>query len=172
MNRRSIFTFSAITSLGLIFSLSGAIAQTKSLKDQLVGTWTVSSWEQDVKNGPKLQRFGASPKGINIFEANGRFAIMYMRPDLPKVASNDPGTPTPDEAKALATGSIAYYGTYTVDEASKILNLHIESSTFPNQLGIDQKRTVTSLTADELKHTNTSVVGGNGQIYITLKRAN
>src|SRR5713226_1170209 len=109
------------------------------------------SWEQDVTNGPKFQRFGANPKGFNIFDANGRFFMMFARPDLPKLASNNPSAPTPEEAKAIVGGAISYFGTYTVDEGTKLVTLHVEASSFPNQLTSDQKRTVTAITADELK---------------------
>jgi hypothetical protein len=43
MNRRSILNLSAITALGLVVPLNSAIAQQKSLKDQLVGTWAFVS---------------------------------------------------------------------------------------------------------------------------------
>jgi Lipocalin-like domain len=51
-------------------------------------------------------------------------------------------------------GSIAYFGTYTVNEADKVITAQIEGSTFPNFVGTDQKRIITSITADELKFTN------------------
>ncbi|MET0707787.1 MAG: lipocalin-like domain-containing protein [Tardiphaga sp.] len=172
MNRRSILTISAIAALGLAVLPGNAVAQQKTIKEQLVGTWTPVSWEQDVASGPKFQRFGANPKGVTVFDANGRFFIMFARSDLPKIASNNPSTSTPEEAKAIVSGSIAYYGTYTVDEAAKIISFRIESSSFPNQLGIEGKRAITSLTATELKHTNTTVVGGNPPIHVSLRRAN
>jgi len=61
--------------------------------------------------------------------ADGHFSIMYARPDLPKIASNDPMKPTPEEANAITLGSVAYFGTYTVDEGSKTISFRIESST-------------------------------------------
>jgi hypothetical protein len=64
---------------------------------------------------------------------------MFARPDLPKLASIDPTNPTPEEAKAITVGSVAYFGTYTVDEPTKTISLKIESISLPNQLGIDQK---------------------------------
>ena len=78
--------------------------------------------------------------------------------------------PTPDESKAIVSGAISYYGTYTVDEASKVVTMKIEASSFPNQLGMDQKRLVTSITADELKYQNPTALSG-GQIRVALKRA-
>ena len=171
MKWRTILGLSATAALGLAVLPSSAVSQQKSLKDQLVGTWTLVSWEQDVPNGPKYQRFGSSPKGFNIFDANGRFFIMFARPDLPKIASNNPSNPTPEEAKAIVGGAIGYFGTYTVDEAAKVVSLRVEASSFPNQLAGDQKRTVTALTGSELKYQNTTALTG-GQIYYVFKRAN
>jgi hypothetical protein len=158
-----------MAALGVALLPGSAMSQT--LKQQLVGTWMLAAWEQDVPNGPKFQRFGANPKGYHIFEANGRFYTMFARPDLPKIASNNPSNPTPDEAKSIVSGAIAYYGTYTIDEASKVVTLNIESSSFPNQVGAVQKRTITSISATELKMQNTTALTG-GQIYYTLKKAN
>src|SRR5205085_3611986 len=74
MNRHSILSLSAVTVLGLAVLPGSAVSQQKTLKDQLVGTWTLTSWEQDGgQTGPKFQRFGANPKGYNIFDASGRF---------------------------------------------------------------------------------------------------
>ncbi len=170
MNVRHFFSVSAITALGLALLPSSAIGQQKSLKDQLVGTWMLTAWEQTRPDGSKFQRFGANPKGIHVFVAAGRTYILFSRPDLPKIASNNPSTTTTEEAKGIVDGSIAYYGMYTVDEGSKVITLKIETSTFPNQVNADQKRTVTSISADELKMMNTTVISG-GQISYTFKRA-
>ena len=105
MNRRIVLSVGAATALGLGLLSGGAIAQQKSLKDQLVGTWTAVSWVQTRPDGSKLERFGAPPKGINVFEPSGRFFLMYARPDLPKIAANNPSTATPEEAKAILAGS-------------------------------------------------------------------
>ncbi len=168
MNRRHVLGLSVVAVLGVAV-LPGA-AQSQSLKQQLVGTWTLASWEQDLPNGGKFHRFGANPKGYTVFEASGRFFAMFARPDLPKIASNNPSTPTPEEAKAIVSGAISYYGTYTVDDASKVISMKIESSSFPNQVGMDQKRIVTSISATELKMQNTTALSG-GQIFYVLKRA-
>src|ERR1700730_1459231 len=170
MHRRNMIQTSALTALALALPLSNAVAQTKSLKDQLVGTWMAVSWEQDVPNGPKFQRYGANPKGVTVFDANGRFFSMTARSDLPKIASGNPSTPTPEEAKAIVSGAIGSYGTYTVDEATKGITLHYEASSFANQLASDQKRVITSLTADELKFQNPTAISG-GQISYGFKRA-
>lgn len=169
MNRCHLLVrISAVTVLGLAVLPGSAVGE--SLKDQLVGTWTLVSWDQTNPDGSKLQRFGANPKGYNIFDANGRVFVMFARPDLPKIASSNPSSPTPDEAKAIVSGAISYFGTYTVNEADKSVVFRLEASSFPNQLLTDQKRTIVSVTADELKYSNPIPLTG-GQINYAFRRA-
>jgi hypothetical protein len=62
---------------------------------------------------------------------------------------------------AVAAGSIAYTGTYTVDEPTKTIHVNIETSTFPNLVGApNQRRIVTSITADEMTFMNPRTPAG------------
>ena len=165
MLRRNIFSLSAITALGLALLTSSAFAQTKSLKDQLVGTWNVISVTVTQKNGNKLDPFGADSKGILIFTSDGHFALINTRAGLPKFASDNRMLGTADENKAITQGTLAYFGTYTVDETGKTYTTHIDRSNFPNDDGSDQKRTITVLTADELHFSNPQgTVGGAAEV--------
>jgi hypothetical protein len=67
---------------------------------------------------------------------------------------------TPDEYKATMLGSLAYFGTYTVDETDKIVTFRTEGSTFPHSEGETLKRGITTLTADELIYTNPATTTG------------
>jgi hypothetical protein len=60
--------------LGLIALPYSAISQQWSIKDQLVGTWTLVSWEHALPSGSKDQSYGTNPKGIVVFDAKGRRA--------------------------------------------------------------------------------------------------
>jgi hypothetical protein len=75
MNRRTKFAVKTTALLCLVvgFSPSNSVAQQKPLKEQLVGTWTLVSSDQVRPDGSKVQRLGANPKGINVFNPNGRF---------------------------------------------------------------------------------------------------
>ena len=90
----------AVSAFALASFSGSAVSQQKSLKDQIVGTWTLVSWEQTLKDGSKNHRFGSSPKGVNTYDANGNFTLIIMRPDLPKIASGDPEKLTPEEGQA------------------------------------------------------------------------
>lgn len=170
MNGRGAFRLLAAVALVLTVLPTGVVGQNKSLKDQLVGTWTLVSWDQTLPDGSKVDSFGPNPKGINIFDANGHFILMIARSDLPKIASSDRTKATPEEAKAILGGSIAYFGTYTVNEAEKTAVLRLDSTTFPNQLGTEQKRVIKSITADEMTYNNPVATSG-GQILLSWKRA-
>ena len=61
---------------------------------------------------------------------------------------------TPEQNTAIVHGSLALFGTYTIDEAKKTLTFHIVASTYPNQQGTSQTRTIDRLTADEFVNTN------------------
>ena len=168
MNRRSILSVSAAV-LALAMLPGGALSQQKPLKDRLVGRWTLVSWERVLPNGSKVHSYGENSKGMVTFEPDGHMFLIFARPDLPKIASNVPQTATADEAKAITAGTLAYYGTYTVDEGSKGVTLSLEASSFPNQVGANQRRTITALTADELKY-ETAALNGD-KINTVFRRA-
>jgi Lipocalin-like domain len=163
MNRRATLAMTATALLCSAVGLSAtnSLAQQKSLKDQLIGTWALVSSHQVLPDGSKSKQFGANPKGINVFDANGRFFLMIASADNSKIASKERGSKTNSaEVGGLIVESIAYYGTYTVDEAERVAILHLEASTFPNQIGTDQKRTISSLTADELRFSYPAAMSG------------
>jgi len=169
MDRRNILTLGAAAGLGLL--PWAAAAQRKALKDQIVGTWMLVSWVQTRADGTKNLRFGSNPKGINTFSPTGRFSLIIVQPDLPKISSNDPMKPTPEEAQTIVRGSIAYFGTYSVEEATKTLSLQLDGSTLVNQLAMAQKRDIESISADEMRYINPTGVGGTGKIEVAWKRA-
>ena len=157
--------------LGVALPAGDAVAQQKSLKEQLVGTWKLVSAHNVRNDGSKVDVSGPNPKGVVIYTSNGHFAFVNTRSDLPKFASNSRDRGTAEENKAVVQGSIAYFGTYSVNEADKVITLQIEGSTFANLIGrADQKRIITSLTADELTFTNPATPGGDTR-QLVWKRA-
>ena len=166
MNRRCVLSISAMAALGLALLPGGStLAQQKSLREQLVGTWTFVSAVEVQKDGTKEDRWGPNPKGMLVFDANGRYVLVINRSDLRKFAANRVDQGTAEENKAVMKGTIATFGTYSVNEADKTLNTQIEGGSFPNLYGGTQKRVITSLTADELKYTNpATTIGATAQV--------
>jgi hypothetical protein len=160
----SVLTASALI-FGVFLPREEAFAQTVK---ELVGMWTLVSvtLEQD---GNKIDMYGANPQGQAIFAPNGRFSIMFIRPDVPKFASTNREAGTSEENKAAVNGSIAYFGTYSVSETDKVIMYHLEGSTFPNWRGVDQKR-LFKLSGDELSLTNPNPSTGSGTGYSVWRR--
>jgi Lipocalin-like domain len=157
--------------LGLGLSAGEALGQAKVKisKEQLVGAWANVSVQVERSDGNKVETFGPNLKGVFIFTADDRYALVLTRPDLPKIASNDRLKGTPEEYQAVVQGSVAHFGTYSVNEAEGTYTLHVESSTFPNYNGTDQIRIVTSLSRDEMKVTNPSPTTPT-KAYVVYKR--
>jgi hypothetical protein len=64
----------------------------------------------------------------------------------------------------VIANSIAYFGKYSLDEASMVLSLDIQTSTFANLTGNpSEKRNVTSLTDSEFKF-NRPFVNARGRL--------
>ena len=157
--------------LALALTITPAAAQQKSLRDQLVGTWNFVVAEVVAPDGQKSFPFGETPNGILIFTAGGQFAQIHTAGDLPKIASNNRLTGTPEEYAAIMRRSISLFGTYSVNEEKKTVTFNIVSSTYPNFAGEAQERTIDKLTADVFINTNPNVAGGRGRATNIYKRA-
>jgi hypothetical protein len=158
--------------LALALSAGAATAQpVRSLKDQIVGTWNFVVAEVTAPDGKKSFPFGEMPKGILIFTADGRFAQIHVASDVPRIASNNRLTATPEEYAEIMRRSLSVFGTYTVDEANKTVTYNIVSASFPNWQGEAQTRTIDKLTADEFVNTNAGVAGGRGSASNFYRRA-
>jgi hypothetical protein len=135
-------------------------APAKSMKEAIVGTWSLLIDDAVKSDGTHVPNFGPNPIGVAMFGADGHFTVAITRAGRPKFASNNRTTGSADENKAVVAGSNAFFGNYTINDADKTLTLRVEGSTYPNLEGATQKRTITSLTAgDELTWTNPATHG-------------
>ncbi len=167
MKRLCVLTLLTVALLFVEPGLSpkDALGQSKTLKEQIVGTWSYVSVDTVRPDGSREPMYGPNPKGLVIFDSNGRYALVNVRSDLPKFASNNRMKGTPEENKAVVHGSIAHFGRYTVNDADGTITFSIEVSTFPNWTGIEQKRPFT-LRGDELKWTTPASGGGLGEVVL------
>ena len=137
-------------SLCIVTELLSSLAHAQTAKD-LVGAWIAVSNVAE-QGGVKSEPYGATPQGMLIFEADGRYGLILSRKDVPKFASNSRTNGTADENKAVVHGTISHFGRYTVSPADKSIVFHIELSTYPNFNGTEQKRSF-ELVGDELEYT-------------------
>lgn len=149
-------------------ALPQGFAQQPGLKDQLVGTWMLVSIVGE-RDGRKTEPWGANPKGILVMNANGRFAQIQMRADLPKFTSPNRTKGTAEEFRATALGSLTYFGTFSVDETEKLLLFRVEASSFPNLDGQVNRRPF-RLKGDELVTINPASATGGSTVNLTWRR--
>ena len=159
----------AVLALALTGSQAGA--QQKSLRDQMVGTWNFVVAEVVAPDGKKSFPFGETPKGVLIFTADGHFAQIHVASDVPKIASGNRLTGTPEEYATIMRRSLSVFGDYSVNEEKKTVTFKIVSATYPNWQGEAQERSIDKLTADEFVNTNHNVAGGRGSASNYYQRA-
>jgi Lipocalin-like domain len=150
------------------FVLSWSQVFAQSVSD-VVGTWTLVSSVTE-KDGIKTDQFGSGAKGMLTLDRDGHFMLTIIGPDLPKFASNNRAAGTPEENKAVVSKSIAMIGTYSVNAADKALIFKVDSASFPNWNGTEQKRLLASSNPDELKYITPSASSG-GIGTVTWNRA-
>ena len=167
MARLIFIRFIASMLMAAAFIGSATAAEMKGIKAQLVGSWTLVATENTLPNGTRFNPF-ENGSGMAVFDRTGHFSWILLRSDIPKIASGNRTTLTPEELKAVALGTLAYFGTYSLDEKTSTLTLHVQSSSFANYTGQDQTRIV-SVKGDEFTTMNAAGASG-GSAIVRWKR--
>jgi Lipocalin-like domain len=145
-----------------------SIRPPQSDKERLIGSWTLISLTAG-EGAAQTMPYGPNPKGTMMVDGNGRFSITVVRSDLPGFASDNRMSGTPEENAAVVHGSIAYFGTYSIDETTHVITVDVEASTFPNFSGGRQTR-ILSFNGDEVTYLNPTPSMGGGPAKVTYRR--
>jgi len=148
--------------LVILVATSLGLACPRRAPPAVVGTWALVSATND-KGGQRSDVFGVEPKGLYVFTEDGRFSIINMRKDLPRFASGNRMTGTPEENQAIVKGSIALFGRYRVEGSSLVLA--VEGSTWPVWTGTEQPRAFT-MSGNEMRWHLASSLGGTTEIVL------
>lgn len=148
ISRAAVVCLALLTILALASIASGALAQTpgKSLKDQLVGHWRLVSVSV---NG--ATPYGDNPDGTMFLDAAGHYAVIVL---------------TAGRAR-----NIAYFGTYTVNDADSSVTMQIEAGVNGVAARPDEKRFV-AFSGDELTMETRRPGGPPGGVKLTWKLEN
>jgi Lipocalin-like domain len=156
----------AFLCLGIVLPVSDAVGQQKTLKERIAGTWILDSVYDQLQDGKKNNPWGPNVKGQAMFDGN-RLSWRLMAADRSKTAPISPRIPG-----GLA---IAYFGTYTVDDAAKTATFHVERCTFPQWDGANLVVNIAFPTENELNITATTPIPdptmGPFTIHMNFKRA-
>jgi hypothetical protein len=168
MRRRYVLGLCMAASFASFLTTENSFAQQKSLKEQRVGAWTLVSASSKLPDGSPA--WGANAIGLIIFTTSGHYSTQLMRSDLPKYASNSRAKGTPEEYKTIAMGSVANFGTYSVNEANKTFTISYDGSTFPNRKGAKETRPFV-IEGDQLRITNPAPSTGGESSQLIYRRA-
>lgn len=139
----------------LAMSMSGLAiethAQQRPLKEQIVGTWSLVSFDAVGTDGSRKPFLSSQPKGIFMVDGAGRYSLVLTNPERPKkwTGGNREAIPA-EEYKSAAMGLVAQFGNWSVDDGSKTFIRKVEGALNPTLAGTEQKLGIT-LTGDELK---------------------
>ena len=122
------------------------------LGDALIGTWRLQSREDRLESGALREEptLGPDPLGLLIYDRAGNFAAQFMKRERPAIVASDaPATVASESdagrAPASATlasnnstavgGYDAYFGTYTVDDATNLVTQRLVAALTPADVG-------------------------------------
>jgi hypothetical protein len=127
MNKCTMFATSLLA--GLLCSALTQAALAQSLKDKIVGAWTLTEGSEVFADGKKVVPWA---KGSLI--VSGGHVSFFV---LPKERSKT------DSVRAPAGPMVAWYGTYTVDEGANTFTVKVEGASAPAFEGATRVQTVT-----------------------------
>ena len=143
--------FIVLLGIGALLAAARGHAGPATLQEQLVGTWTFVGTEVSATGGRTLH-VDTPSTGILVFTSDGRFAQIELVAGVARAASRSRVRGAGEDGNGTrATESVALFGTYAVDEAARTVTYMVHSSTVPDADATRQKRTIQSLTADELR---------------------
>ena len=112
--------------------------------ERLVGAWSFVSSINTRKDGSVVDRWGANPSGMLMFDGSGHFSQII----------------TGSESRMFGAKTYCAFGTYTFDAKAGILNLTFKGCSIAKTIGSVQERKIVTLTADELKYVNPLTASG------------
>ena len=130
--------------LGLLFAISAVVwgstphgnphitlqGDTSGGRGQLVGTWRLISRVVRLEDGTAVQDpgLGKTPTGYLIYDSSGHMAVQLMRLDRSTTIDCGASGPAPSDNSQSVNGYDAYFGRYTIDEASHTVTHHLEGA--------------------------------------------
>ena len=114
--------------------------ETASGAERLVGTWGLVSFTLRHPTGRETHPYGTDAVGMLVYDGEGHMAGQIMSRRRPPFRSERPRGGTDNEVRTAFEGYIAYFGSYTVDEANALVTHHVEGALLPNWIASQQKR--------------------------------
>ena len=136
--------------------------------DRFTGTWRLLACEGQWSDGRISKPYGDGPGGLLIYDGQGRFSGQIMARERPAFATGNLLKGSDAEVRAAFEGYVAYYGSYTVDEATGLMIHLVEGSFFPNWIGERQVRKFEFTGDGRLQLSTLPIKGARADLTIVL----
>lgn len=114
----------------------------ETLRQKLIGTWRLVSYEIRGSDGPVTHPMGREATGLIMYAPDGYVSANLMVPGRPAFSGASVASATPAELTAAAAGYFAYAGRFEVDQSAPLVLHHIDICLIPNMVGSTQRRHV------------------------------
>ena len=135
----------------------------------LEGSWELASAYEILADGSRATAYGEHPRGRMMVDADGRYSIQIFHPDRPRFAAGDKTRGTPEEYRAAVLGSSTHFGRVHALPDGKTLVFNVESASWPNWEGREQRREY-SFRDGVLRYAVPASASGNGTIAWSVWR--
>ena len=156
------------TMLFLLLIVLTAGAQAQSLKERMIGSWKLISWNTvtgGVEAPAPMAKGGAT--GIITYNPDGYMCVNIMAANRPKFASPDISVSTVNDKSSAFDTFIGYCGRYEVNEQERFVTHLLDTSSYPNWTGSSQKRFL-ELSANQIKLTTPPILNRGAQVVHVL----
>ncbi|WP_099367326.1 lipocalin-like domain-containing protein [Sphingobacterium sp. 1.A.4] len=114
-----------------------------TLKNELVGTWSLLSYIEVPLNGlDSTFPMGKNPKGSLIYGPDGHMSVQISSSERGLFSSNGRFIVNEEELLSCVKGFIAFAGSYQIDNNAATVTYAIQTSSFPNWEGQLQVRKI------------------------------
>jgi len=151
----------------LCLALLSTAAYGQSLRERLVGTWTLVSWGILSGDVEVPMPMGKGAAGIITYSPDGYMCVNIMAPNRPKFASLDFMGGSVNEKAAAFETFVGYCGRYEVNEQERFVTHTLQTSWYPNWTGTLQKRFI-EMTENRIRLTAPPVLSEGRQVVGVL----
>lgn len=103
---------------------------------ELIGNWTLVSYETEAPDGTRGRPYGDAVGRLS-YDAHGHMSGQVMRPGRAPVVHGESGVA---DVRAAYAGYIAYFGAYEVNAARDTVVHHVHGALNPGWVGGNQVR--------------------------------
>ena len=114
----------------------------KTIRESLIGTWRLVSYQAKDAQGKISNPLGRNLLGLLCYTNDGFMSMQIMREDRSGHSSSGLHISPLEEMAAAGAVYVDYAWPFSVDEAATTVTHHVQLSSSPTWVGTDQTRTV------------------------------